>query len=442
MPAPTKHPKTPTVRSAVARFLAGTLVAVLVIGAAGYVALRQIALDEARRDTGERVKTVGELVEGAGLADGLLDRDPKAIARLNDVIPRSVVRGSVVRVKIWNSEGEILYSDQASLIGKRFALGDEELEILEHGGSEVELSDLSAPENRLEREPGTKLLEAYTSVSTADGEPVLFEIYQRFSFVTELRDRILGQLLLPLVIALLLIGLIQVPLVRRLVRNLGEVTVERERLARQAVDTSRAERLRIAADLSAGAVDALTPVADRLTALADTAGRSGRSGDVRELRQLASAVDASLRQLRGDLSGIHPPDLAEIGLDGALHQLLAPIAAAGVTTTALDVQPLGNAPAAELAYRIAREAIRNADRHAAARRLSVRIVRDDSAGVARVFVSDDGIGFTAGEREEAEHAGRSGLRIAEDLLKEQGGELVVRSVPHEGTVVEATIPLG
>lgn len=432
-----RAPTVPTVRGAVARFLIGSALGLIVIALAGFYALREVALDEARRDTADRVSTVGNLVEGAGLVQGLLDGDPRVTARLNRIVPKAVIHGDVVRVKIWRADGTILFSDEPALIGKRYALDDDELEILRNGGTDVELSDLTAAENAQERLVDRELIEAYTQVTTPRGDRALLELYQRASSVSTLRDHIFLQLALPLAVSLILIGLIQVPLVLRLVRNLEEATSDRERLRLHAVDTSRTERLRIAADLSAGAVDVLTPLPGRLDALAANA---TRSTDAAELRLLSGAVERSLRQLRGDLTDILPPDLEAHGLDGALHRLLAPLTARGVHTQ-LEVAPLGSHRLDELAYRVAREAIRNADRHAGATQLSVRISRDEPASTAQIVISDDGQGFTAGEREEAEHAGRHGLRLTEDLVREAGGSLTVRSGAGEGTTVTALLPL-
>jgi signal transduction histidine kinase len=422
------------------RFLIGSAIGLIVVAAVGFYALRAVALDEASRDTGERVSTIGNLVQSAGLVQGVIDHDPLVIARLNRIVPNAIVRGSVVRVKIWRADGTILYADEPSLIGQRFPLDDEEVGILEQGGTDVELSDLTKAENARERLDDHRLIEAYTQVVAPNGDKVLLEIYQRYSSVGELRDRIFAQLVPPLAFALLLVALIQIPLVRRLVRNLGEAADDRERLRTHAVDSSRAERLRIAADLSAGAVDVLTPVPDRLSELASDADGAERTAEAAELRFLADSVERSLRQLRGDLADILPPDLEEHGLDGALHRLLSPLAADGVHTE-LDAHPLGSSRLDELAYRIAREGIRNAERHAHPRSITVRIGRDEAHGVARIVVQDDGGGFTTGEREEAEHAGRRGLRLTEDLVRDAGGSLAVRSEPDEGTAIEATFPL-
>ena len=201
----------PSVGSAVARFMLGSLAAIAVVVIGGFFALRTITVNEARRDTRERVEAEGHLVEAAALSDGVLRGDRARAARLDDVVLGQVLAGSIVRVKVWSQNGTILYSDEPSLIGRRFALGEEERQLLRTGGSEAELSDLSRPENRLERSAG-KLLEAYTPIRTPNGTPVLFEIYQRFGSVNASGARLLRALAPPLLAGLLVLLLFQVPL--------------------------------------------------------------------------------------------------------------------------------------------------------------------------------------------------------------------------------------
>ena len=55
----------PSIGSAVARFMLGSLVAIAVVVVGGFFALRSITIDEAERDTRERVQIEGRLVEDA-----------------------------------------------------------------------------------------------------------------------------------------------------------------------------------------------------------------------------------------------------------------------------------------------------------------------------------------------------------------------------------------
>jgi signal transduction histidine kinase/streptogramin lyase len=89
-------------------------------------------------------------------------------------------------------------------------------------------------------------------------------------------------------------------------------------------------------------------------------------------------------------------------------------------------------------YRIAAEALRNAYKHAQARRIEVEIRYDERQ--LRVRIRDDGKGIdpkTLGEQERAGHWGLKGVR---ERAKAVGGNLAVWSKVDSGTEVEVTIP--
>ncbi len=89
-------------------------------------------------------------------------------------------------------------------------------------------------------------------------------------------------------------------------------------------------------------------------------------------------------------------------------------------------------------YRIAAEAVRNAFRHAQARRIEVDIRYDE--GQLRVRVRDDGKGIDPKFRGEQERAGHWGLNGMRERAKAVGGNLAVWSKVESGTEVELTIP--
>src|SRR4051812_35702266 len=152
------HADPPSTTAAVARFVVGTIVAVAVVVVGGFFALRSVTINEAERNTRDQVQAQGRLVESGGLTDGVLRGDPRALERLDNVVVGQVLSPSIVRVKIWSQDGRILYSDEPALIGRRFKLGADELALFHAGGARAELSDLSKPENRYERQEN-KLLE-------------------------------------------------------------------------------------------------------------------------------------------------------------------------------------------------------------------------------------------------------------------------------------------
>ena len=186
----------PTARSVLLRFALGSAAAIAVAVVGGYFALRSVAIDEAKRETRTKVQEAGQLVE-ATLGEGLLAGKPAAVGAVDDVVVARVLSNSIVRVKIWSADGRVLYSDDPAQIGGRYALDSGQLRLLREGGAKVEVSDLSRPENVLDRGQG-ELIEAYTRIRTPSGTPVLFEIYQRFGSVTASARRLLAALAPPI----------------------------------------------------------------------------------------------------------------------------------------------------------------------------------------------------------------------------------------------------
>ena len=147
------YERVPGVGAAVARFMLGTLLAVAVVVVGGFFALRAVTIHEAERDTRQQVQTEGALVEAAGLRDGVLRGKQAALDHLDTVVQSDVLnKASIVRVKVWSTDGTILYSDEPKLIGRHYGLGEEERALLRNGGAEAEVSNLDLPENQFERQ--------------------------------------------------------------------------------------------------------------------------------------------------------------------------------------------------------------------------------------------------------------------------------------------------
>jgi two-component system, NarL family, sensor kinase len=435
----------PGIGSAVARFVVGSLVAVAVVVVGGYFALRSVTIDDAERGTRQLVEVDGRLVQGA-LTDGILKRDPDAIARVEDtvlteVLPPLDTKNSppIKRVKIWAADGTVLYSDVPELIGKKYVLGDEEREILENGGSEAELSDLTKPENQFERQYG-KLLEAHTPIRTPNGTRVLFEIYQEFSSVRAGATDRLRALAPPLLAGLLVLLLFQVPLAWSMARRLQRGHRDREALLANAIEASAQERRRIASDLHDGVVQDVAGVAFGLAPLAENAQRRGDERESRVLRDSARTLRQGVRDLRTLLVEIHPPSLESTGLEAALSDLLSPLKTEGIATELYVAEEAATGSNGDtLVYRVAREALRNVQKYAEADSVRIAVTRP-APETTRLVVTDDGRGFSAAERERRREEGHVGLTLLEALARQSRGTLEVRSDPGRGTTVELEVP--
>jgi len=443
-----------SVGSLVARFAIAGLVALVFVGAFTAFASRRIgtqqAIDEAKRVA--FVSSVGIVTPLLG--DDLLTMDREALDRIDAAVRSSVLRGSLVRVKIWADDGTILYSDEPRLIGEQFEIGEDERAIFTSGEQGAEVSDLSKPENRFETD--SKLLEVYLRTETPSGVPLLFEAYFRYSGVTEVGRHLWAQFAPITIGALVVLQLVQVPLAWSMARRLQTSQRERERLLRHALDASDTERRRIASDLHDGVVQELTGVSLSLAA-------QGRSESIgrQQVLDASSAIRTSIKSLRSLLVEIYPPNLEEEGLQSAIGDLLSGLTTRGFETR-LDVdlgETVVDPETAGLVYRAAQESLRNVITHSGATHVlvSLRIVANTNQhgssqhgssqhsssqhSSIQLAVDDDGRGFSADTLDERAAGGHVGLRALAGLIADLGGAVTVRSAPGEGTRVEVSIPI-
>ena len=426
--------------TSVTQFVLAGLAAVVLISAGTIYVVRRNATTEAIRAARDIAGIDGHAVAEPVLADGVLSGDPAALAGINTVVHERILSERVVRVKVWTPEGRIVYSDEPRLIGQAFDLGAGERAALRTGKIAADLSNLDEAENRYER-PYNKLLEVYVPAHTIGGQKVLFEAYLRYSSIAQSGRHIWGSFAPVMVGGLLLLFLVQVPLAWSMARGLRQGEEERVRLLQRAIDASEAERRRIARDLHDGVVQSLAGVSYSLAAAADRLDGGPDGAEVgAALRQAAVDTRRSMRDLRSLIIEIAPPNLHDEGLDNAVGELVAPLAAEGVETT-VDIDDSA-APSPEtqtLLYRVAQEAVRNVAAHAQATRLTVSLARDN--GRARLVVADDGLGFSPDRLEQRRGEGHLGLTLLTGLVTEAGGRLVVDSTPGRGTRLEAEVPV-
>ena len=418
----------------VAQFLAAGFVTLVVVVLATSALSRSAADEEAIADARSLTWVLARSVAQPAIPPGLTEGDAAAIDRMDRTALDRLLVDDVLRIKLWDADGNVLYSDRTELIGARYPLGDDELEVLRDGGTDAELSDLGRPENRFERDLGGDLLEVYTRVRSPEGEPLLFEAYLGVDDIRASRTRILDRFLPITIGALLALVALGTPLVLLLSRRLSRSARERERLLEAAVRASDAERLRIARDLHDGVVQDLSGSSMALSALAAHADEPDR----RELEDVSRSLRVSMRSLRSLLVEIYPPDLHTAGLAAAVDDLVAPLVATG-TTVDVDVSGADGAsrPAVALLWRVAQESVRNVARPARADRMSLTVRHEDDRLVLEVV--DDGVGFDPATVATDDHFG---LRAAESLVREHGGTWEVESAPGSGTMVRVEVPVG
>jgi signal transduction histidine kinase len=194
-----------------------------------------------------------------------------------------------------------------------------------------------------------------------------------------------------------------------------------------AVDVQEAELRRIERDLHDGAQA-------RLVALGMSLGMAEQklASDTEAARELLAEARAgageALRELRDLARGIHPPVLADRGLDAAVRALAAGSPISVTVSVTLTERP--KPPVESAAYFVVAEALANAGKHASASRVDVRIIRRDAT--LSVEVHDDGAGGA-----DPSGSGLSGLRSRVEALD---GILAVVSPPGGPTTVRAELP--
>ncbi len=425
------------------RVLRNPVVLFLVAGAcvlAGIVVasdlfVRAAAEREAVNDARATTILLARSVAQPALPNGLVDGDAGAVDRLDRQVLDRLLVGEVLRIKIWNRDGVVVYSDATDLIGNQYDLDDEEIEVVEDGGVVAEVSDLAKEENRYERDLGG-VVEVYTRIWSPEGEPLLFEVYYADADLRQREAEVFAPFRRITMGALLALVLLASAMIFALTTRLTRASRERERLLVRAADASAAERRRIARDLHDGVVQDLAGTAFALHAA--TRDETASPGVRTSVREAGESLRESLRSLRSLLVEIHPPDLGPDGLAAALEDLTAPAGQAGLTATvSVDGVAGASRDTTALVWRVAQEAVRNTLRHARATRLDVRVA--GTGDTVTLDVVDDGVGFdTAGSRGSAHF----GLRGLTSLAADSGGSLDVRSAPGAGTTVHLEVPRG
>jgi signal transduction histidine kinase len=362
--------------------------------------------------------------------------------------------GSILHIKIWAPDGEVLWSDEPSLVGTRFALEDSVQSLFGTEDSTADISSLSKEENAQERSAG-QLLEVYVGTHDADGAAIVVESYWNTDHLTQNQTAILIRVVPLSIGALLLLTLAVLPLALSLARRVDRAQAEKARMLGHALSASRLEQRRIAQDLHDGLIQDLSGLGYALPAVADLL-----PSEATEARGVLAEVSAGLERdiaaLRELLTDVYPSDLGRVGLSSALGELAERAALTGVRVD-VTVEPeltVGTSEVAVLAYRVAREGLRNVVRHAQATFAEVRLHAEGDDVV--VTVTDDGVGLprgtelraaapdlpdaTSSSEPAASAAGHLGLRLLADTLRDVGGELSVVSPPGGGTRMSVRFP--
>jgi two-component system NarL family sensor kinase len=416
----------------------GALAVIILVALVGVVAARRLAEAEAVHDAAETADLIAESLVQPVITDGLLTGDPAALKALDQAVQDHVLSDSIVRVKVWDPAGRILFSDEPLLIGQSFPLGEDERDVLSDPQIRADVSDLQAPENLYERDSG-KLLEAYRPVWTPAGQPLLFEAYFRYDEVTARSAELWRGFAGVTLSSILLLVVLLTPILWRLLDRLKLAQAQREALLQRAIDASTEERRRIAGTLHDGVVQDLVATSFAVSGSAERAAAIPDPGLADDLRRAAGTVRTSIGGLRSLLVDIYPPSLSSAGLAAALQDLATSLRSRDIGVR-VELAEVGGLDAAteRLIYRVAQECLINVMKHAAA--TTVAIAVRVAGGVTELDIIDDGSGFDVEKVLARPVAGHFGLRVLGDVAADAGAELRVWSAVGEGTKWRLRVP--
>jgi signal transduction histidine kinase len=218
--------------------------------------------------------------------------------------------------------------------------------------------------------------------------------------------------------------------------QLAEAKLARSRLLADLVKAEEVERARIASAVHDDSIQVMSAAALQLEMLGDDLVESTHGEAVGEL---AENVRRAVGRLRGLIFDLSPRSLESGGLGHAIETYLREVGAeAGFQWNVKD-RLRGHLPGEvdAILYRIAQEAIRNAQKHAQARTVTVTLSERHGGSLLRI--ADDGVGFSPGGHGE-HRPGHVGLPSMRKRAAAAGGSLRLESAPGAGCVIEVWVP--
>ena len=223
-------------------------------------------------------------------------------------------------------------------------------------------------------------------------------------------------------------------------RLLDRVAADRARihyLAGRSIRARDIERESVARELRESYAQTLSGAALQLTAARTTATDQHIRQSLDEVRDMLTQLTDEMRSVAETL---YPGALSEFGLVNAIEALARRVQRRSGIQVEVEVHcvvaRLDSRSSAAL-YRVAEEALRNAEQHARATRVTVRLACDD--GPVSIEIDDDGRGIDLRAHDPV-HSGL-GLFSARAMLALTGGDLQISSGVGLGTRVKAWVPV-
>lgn len=387
--------------------------------------------------------------------------DASHVRTLERMLAQAPLGREVVSIKIWGPDGRVVFGSDA---GKAFEIKDE-LRRAWSGEVVSHVSDLRDSENADLKARWGRLLETYTPLRV-EGSDRVIAVAEFYRTVSDLeRDVRAAQARSWAVVTAVMLAtyLLLSGLVRRgsdtIARQQRELGAQVEKLgallSQNAALSARVRRAatrvtelnehvlgRVSAELHDGPAQDLGYALLRLDALSSHVSAlppERRAVAEVDLARIEASLASAMREIRELAADVRLPDLHGLMLAEVLERAVRDHARRTDTAveTTWDSLPIGAPlPVKITAFRIVREALTNAFKHAGARGQKV----EAQARGADLFlaVSDEGGGFDEASADKAGHFGLAGMRERAEAI---GGSFEVERTTR-GTRVKVRLPLG
>jgi signal transduction histidine kinase len=379
---------------------------------------------------------------------------------------RGVAFGKVVaRLKIWNRQNVVVYSDNRALVGREFP-ADEHLQVALAGETASEISDATAPENRSDNLTG-KYLSVYVPIIFSGDPPIVagaFELYLPWAPMAAQIEQESQRLyfLLALGLGLLYLSMIPVLLVaerwrRRLTTSLDSVDEER----RRGEETARVSELK-SSFLASMSHEMRTPLNAMLgfTQLLRTPGFGDLSERQDKYVQNIARAGRHLLALTNDVLDLSKIEAGKMDLEitgvelaevvGEAEEILRPLSDARSQSLGVDDLDVwvkaDRLRLTQVLVNLLSNAIKFTPEHG-----SIRVSARRSTAWVEVDVADSGRGipveeqtaifesYTQGDRSRRDGTGL-GLSLSRRLIELMGGELALVESSPAGSTFRVRIP--
>ena len=230
---------------------------------------------------------------------------------------------------------------------------------------------------------------------------------------------------------------------RALESRVAERTSRLGHVLRKTISAQEDERHRLARELhdeTAQTLAALSIMLDRARDSLDDESTPA-AAHIREAKVVATHLLSETRRL---ILGLRPSVLDDLGLGPAVRwQCETTLGDRGLVATVDDrLGPTRLPSHVEVAlFRIVQEAVNNVARHAQARNVAIKLIREE--GTVTVIVVDDGKGFDIElAAEVAGHYDSVGLSGMQERVALLNGRMDIQSAPGTGTSVKVEVPVG